>query len=318
MKKILLVTLVVAFFTLTVYSQENPCPTVSGIRKTNVVNNGNGTCTATITLHLTNDVSQSNPKGVQVEVLVGSSTTATLTQCFLASTVPGGADYTTNSFIAACSDVITIRITRFTASNGNCQGGTCGNIIVIQESPLPVTFSLFNATRNLSNVLLKWETSTEENNTGFAVERNITGAWEQITWVPTQAPGGNSNDLLIYSYTDLNNAKGVTQYRIRQVDLDGRSKYSEVRSVRGENQRGQITVYPNPSPDGKVNIVFDGGNVVRDLSVIDMSGRIVKQMRGVTVSNITIENLVPGMYTVRVVVPSTGEQIIEKLVVNKL
>ena len=52
-------------------------------------------------------------------------------------------------------------------------------------------------------------------------------------------------------------------------------------------------------------------------SVIDMSGRTVKQMKGVTNNNIQIDNLNAGFYTVRIVNTETGEQVVEKFVVNK-
>lgn len=183
--------------------------------------------------------------------------------------------------------------------------------------PLPVVFKSFSAVRNHSSVLLKWETASEINNSGFAVERNINGSWQQIAWVPTQAQGGNSSTDLAYTYNDQNTAKGVSQYRIRQVDMDDKSKFSETRIVRGEGQLGKTLVYPNPSNDGKVNIVFEDASSSRDVSVADMSGRVVKQFRGITNNNISIENLNPGMYTVRITVPETGEQVVQKVVVNK-
>jgi Secretion system C-terminal sorting domain len=182
---------------------------------------------------------------------------------------------------------------------------------------LPVEFKSFTAVRNRSNVLLTWETSMEKNNSGFAVERNINGVWQQIAWVPSQALGGNSDVALVYTLTDLNNVKGVSQYRIRQVDFDAKSKYSEVRSVRGDGQLGQTIVYPNPTNNGKVNIIFEEGSLKRDISVYDMSGREIQQMKAVTTNNITIENLNPGMYMVRIIAVETGEQVVEKVVVNK-
>lgn len=184
-------------------------------------------------------------------------------------------------------------------------------------SPLPVDFKSFSATRNHSNVLLKWETLTEKNNTGFAVERNTNGSWEQVSFVATQAPGGNSNDILSYQYVDFNITKGITQYRLRQIDFDSRSKYSEIRSVRGDGQAGGVIVYPNPTMDGKVNVSFEDASAIRDVSVIDMSGRMVKQIKGITNNNLQIDNLQPGMYTLRVVVPETGEQTVTRIVVNK-
>ena len=184
-------------------------------------------------------------------------------------------------------------------------------------APLPVDFKSFTATRNRSSVLLKWETSSEINNSGFAVERNMNGTWEQIAFVNSQAANGNSDALLVYTYSDMNNAKGITQYRIKQVDFDNKSKYTEIRSVRGLDQIGKVTVYPNPTSNGTVNVVFDDASVVRTISVMDMSGRTLKQINNVSNNNITIDNLQPGMYTLRILVPATGEQTVQKIVVNK-
>jgi hypothetical protein len=183
---------------------------------------------------------------------------------------------------------------------------------------LPVHFAAFTATRNKANVSISWSTATEQNNSGFAVERNVNGSWEQIAFVASQAFNGNSSSLLSYSYTDFNNVKGVSQYRIKQIDMDATGKYSDIKAVVGESMGGKTVVYPNPSDNGKVNVVFENASATsRDVTVSDMSGRIVKQLRGVTNNNVTIENLNPGMYSLRVVVPATGEQSVEKIVVNK-
>lgn len=184
-------------------------------------------------------------------------------------------------------------------------------------APLPVEFRSFTAARTRSNVLLVWETASERNNTGFAVERNTNGSWEQIAWIPTQAQNGNSDATLAYSYIDVNNVKGISQYRIRQVDIDAKATLSVIRSVRGEGQPGKTIVYPNPSNNGKINVIFEDASVTRNVMVADMSGRTVRQMKGITNNNITIENLNPGMYTIRIVAVETGEQAVEKVIVNK-
>ena len=76
-------------------------------------------------------------------------------------------------------------------------------------------------------------------------------------------------------------------------------------------------IYPNPSQDGSVNILFDEDRSNRDVMVSDMSGRIVKQYRNVTASNMRIDNLLPGVYSIRIVNQLNGTQTTEKLVVNK-
>jgi hypothetical protein len=50
---------------------------------------------------------------------------------------------------------------------------------------------------------------------------------------------------------------------------------------------------------------------------MDMNGRMIKQYKGISNNNIQIENLNAGIYTVRIVDIQTGEQVVEKFVVNK-
>src|SRR4030095_14991650 len=193
-----------------------------------------------------------------------------------------------------------------------------GGALCVEQGTLPVAFGAFSATRSNSVVALKWTTVTESNNLGFEIQRLIgSGSWQTLSFVATQAAQGNSASDLTYTYTDMNQTKGISQYRIKQIDIDKRSKYSEIRAVRGEGQKGKTIVYPNPSNDGKVRIIFEDVNGIRDVYVTDMSGRVIKQMKGVTSNNILIENLNAGIYTVRIVNNETNEQEVQKFVVNK-
>lgn len=183
---------------------------------------------------------------------------------------------------------------------------------------LPVNLKYFTASRSRDLVTLKWETAQETDSKGFDVQRKVGNAgWTTVDFVASKAPGGNSNTTLSYEFVDYNNTKGITQYRLRQIDFDGTLAYSQIRSVRGEAQKGKTIVYPNPSGDGKVNIIFEDVRTTRDVQVIDMSGRTIKQWKALTNNNITIDNLNAGFYTVRIVDTETGEQVIEKFVVNK-
>jgi hypothetical protein len=101
------------------------------------------------------------------------------------------------------------------------------------------------------------------------------------------------------------------------VDIDGKSAYSPIRAVRATGQKGKTIIYPNPSADGKVNVVFADVNTIRDVSLMDFNGRILKQWKGITTNNIRIDNLSAGFYTVRIVDTESGEQTVEKIVVKK-
>jgi hypothetical protein len=188
-----------------------------------------------------------------------------------------------------------------------------------QCTSLPVHLTYFTAKRtSSSNVTLSWQTSQELNSSGFEIQRQVgNGNWQVIAFVNSQAPNGNSNSPLTYSYIDNNSANAITQYRLRTVDIDGSSKYSDIRSVRGEGQAEKIIVYPNPSLDGKIKVVFDDVTGTRDVSLTDMSGRLVRQWSGITNNNLEIDNLTSGYYSLRVINRETGEQSVQKMVINK-
>jgi hypothetical protein len=191
--------------------------------------------------------------------------------------------------------------------------------ISLNCATLPVNFTTFTAARtNSSTVKLNWETAQEDNNKGFAVQRLVNGNWQIIGFVNSKAVNGNSGTPLSYEYTDFNDTRGVTQYRLMQVDIDNKAVFSVIRAVRGDAQvKGKTIVYPNPSGNGHINIVFEDKNATRDIVVTDMSGRTIKQFKAVSNNNIQIDNLNTGMYTVRIVDLETGTQEVQKFVVNK-
>lgn len=184
---------------------------------------------------------------------------------------------------------------------------------------LPVKFKSFIATRNnqkKEQVLLKWETASEQNNRGFYIQRKTSGEWKNIAFVFSVADKGNSNATLAYEYKEMNTSSGVTQYQLQQVDMDGKTSYSDVKAVMGMEQKGSVLIFPNPSSNGKVNLVFSEHNVARDVLVSDMSGRIVKQYRQVRDGSIEIEGLKSGFYTIKITNHSNSVSTVEKVIVK--
>jgi hypothetical protein len=188
---------------------------------------------------------------------------------------------------------------------------------LIECSPLPVSFKSFNAIRaNASNVSIAWTTASEQNNKGFNVQKNVNGEWKTIAFVFSQALNGNSTSDLSYSYSDPNNEKGISQYRVQQVDLDGKFTYSEIRAIRGEGAVGKIVIYPNPSADGKISVVFEDNTAVRDVIVNDMQGRIVQSFKGITNNILVIDRLTSGFYTIKVTNRTTAASSVQKVVIK--
>lgn len=178
--------------------------------------------------------------------------------------------------------------------------------------PLPVNMLSFSARRDDNNVALAWETGTEADCDGYEIQRRIgAGEFTSIAFVPTKAPGGNSQSLLRYTYFDNNPVKSVSEYRIKQKDLDGKYAFSEIRYVRGMSQDAGILIYPNPTVNGQVNVIFDETGR-KDINLLDNSGRLIRQWRSFNGSNLQISNLRPGSYLVRIVGDDGGFAVTKK------
>jgi hypothetical protein len=64
-------------------------------------------------------------------------------------------------------------------------------------------------------------------------------------------------------------------------------------------------------------VLFEQVNAIRNIVVLDMSGRVVKELKGVKDTKVTFENLRPGMHTIRVVNLSTGETASQKIMISE-
>jgi len=210
------------------------------------------------------------------------------------------------------------RIVSITFTSGT-ETTTCEDISKLTGQPaaLPVSMKAFTATRSKQTVGIKFETLSESNNKGFYVQRNTNGTWENIAFIFSKADNGNSGTPISYEYNDMNPIKGVSQYRLQQVDIDLRFRYSEIRMVRGEEQPAKHLLFPNPSNDGKINIVFDLKSGTRNVLVSDMSGRVVKSFRNVSAANLSIDNLENGVYSIQIIDLSTAVSSVEKVIIKR-
>ncbi|MFT3827094.1 MAG: T9SS type A sorting domain-containing protein [Chitinophagaceae bacterium] len=192
--------------------------------------------------------------------------------------------------------------------------------LIINGCPntLPVGLLSFNGARQSnSSVLLKWETAFEANNKGFEIQRKTgEGNFQAIGFVSSSARDGNSNSLLTYQFVDANSSGDLTQYRLAQTDIDNKQTLSNIIIIKGNKTTGMaVVVYPNPSPDGKVKLLFSDTEI-KDIKVIDNTGKIVQLKRSVTASCLDIAGLQSGMYFLSVTLQSTGESVIKKVVVR--
>lgn len=163
---------------------------------------------------------------------------------------------------------------------------------------LPVDLTDFIVTKQANSVLLDWTTGSESNNRGFEIEYSIDGNnWKKIAFQASKAAEGNSVSPLSYQFKHTDPVSGTNYYRLKQVDLDGKWKYSPVRQVRMNGHN--LTVYPNPARD-KIIIKGLAGN--ETIQLFDITGIKVKQVKGrLQEESIGISDLREGIYHIVIV-----------------
>ena len=175
---------------------------------------------------------------------------------------------------------------------------------------LPVTGMQLTVTLSSNNSLVNWRTQTEINTDKFEVQRSTDGInFNHLAFVTA---AGNSNSNRAYRITDPLYAEGIYYYRIRSIDRDGRSSYSEVKNI--QFRFGQLQVVAGPNPfTSYINV--NNMKQVERLDMVDVTGRILvtKKINNQSATRFDVPGLPAGFYYLRVT-KTTGEQQVIKLV----
>jgi hypothetical protein len=162
---------------------------------------------------------------------------------------------------------------------------------------LPVSLKLFIAEKNEESVLLKWVTASESLNKGFYIERREGGRdWVTIAFVNSKAKGGNSQSELEYTYLDPLITHSIIQYRLKQIDIDGKFQYSAIRVI-GNDGRNELTIFPNPS-NGNLNILFPDRDAEYNVIIYSADGKKANSWKQCK-SSLHISGLKQGLYILK-------------------
>jgi hypothetical protein len=177
------------------------------------------------------------------------------------------------------------------------------------DALLPVVITKFDG-ETIKNVHhLTWETSTEIENRGFDVERSADGrSFSSIGFVPTKSANGNSASVLSYNFEDSRPLPGISYFRLKQTDINGRSNYSKVLMLQTAvgNDMQYSLVYPNPV-GSQLNMIVLAPKATRiNVQIVDFVGRAVRTQsfdvkRGSNNIQMNVGNLNSGQYMVKCV-----------------
>ncbi|MFB6274215.1 MAG: alpha-amylase family glycosyl hydrolase [Salinibacter sp.] len=196
--------------------------------------------------------------------------------------------------------------------------GALGEFVLASNSEgLPVEMAGFDATTRDEAVRLTWQTAAETNNAEFRIQRRTgdganggAGAW---TTVGAVEGAGSTTEVRRYQFTD-NNLPFATdrlEYRLVQVDTDGRVHYSKTVAV--ERPVDDVVLrgtFPNPAR-GQVTVQYALPEArTATLRLYDMLGRRVKSVaqskqQGRRRVTLDVSGLTSGVYFLRLTVGET-------------
>ena len=203
------------------------------------------------------------------------------------------------------NEVITPR-TALTSSGSYWTNTDQGSIKQAFSQPtnftLPITLVSFTAAKAGTDVNLNWLVSSETNAKGYDVERS-SGNGAAFTKIGYVAANNNGK----YSSIDLSPLNSANYYRLKMTDLDGKFKYSEVRTVLFNGSAVLFDIYPNPVVSNNLNLHLQQYNYAGKAQAIitDIAGRSIQTstinvVKGNNQIPLTVKNLNSGSYFVTV------------------
>jgi hypothetical protein len=179
------------------------------------------------------------------------------------------------------------------------------------EVVLSVELMEFWAKIEQNIVRLSWITAQEINNSFYVLQKSQ----DTKTWTTIARINGKGTYLgkSIYNATDPFPAKGVTYYRLKQVDFDGTTDFSKVISIE-YGQKSSIKVYPNPMTD--VLNIAHGEEKVKSVAIYNVVGQLVRSYTfDIThIGTINLTDLWQGQYILRIT--TEGSTYVERI--NKM
>ncbi len=155
--------------------------------------------------------------------------------------------------------------------------------IYSDNSALPVELTDLIANKDNDEVDLHWETQTEVNNYGFEIQREDNSQnknlnnWIKIGFVNGS---GNSNSPKSYSFQDKEPQIGEEEYRLKQIDNDGKISYSKIVdvSIQSPKKYELLQNYPNPfNPSTRIDFQIPKSQNV-EIKVFDILGKEIKTL----------------------------------------
>ncbi|HMI77631.1 MAG TPA: T9SS type A sorting domain-containing protein [Ferruginibacter sp.] len=213
---------------------------------------------------------------LEVEILGGPPTTPSTVR--FACLPNGGASGQHNFYVETNTGDHTNEATMFYGAGANNGGSySAYSFMPLLGILLPIKWLSFDAIKQGNNALLNWSVANENANHHYELLRSSDGINYTNIGIVNKSTTGSTT----YNYTDIgiNNLNAtILYYRIKQVDIDGKSGYSDIRFITIDKKvNTAITVFPNPVTEGfYVSIPFENrDNSIVKLNLISANGQFI-------------------------------------------
>ncbi len=163
---------------------------------------------------------------------------------------------------------------------------------------LPVTYSAYSvALQSDQTAKIDWTTTAETNADLYRVERSLDGT--NFETIGERRAQGVAAEGSTYTFTDPKPLTGTAYYRIRQLDNNGQSSFTDVKSITGHAAETlQVSAFPNPATD---QLHLNGNLTGGQAELLDLSGRQVYVTTLVADANVLdVSAVETGLYILRV------------------
>ncbi|MEO6454351.1 MAG: LamG-like jellyroll fold domain-containing protein, partial [Ginsengibacter sp.] len=168
-------------------------------------------------------------------------------------------------------------------------------VLTSSVSVLPLQLVSFQGLLFNTDASLQWETNNELNVNYFELERKLPGenSFTVINNVDAKNTGNN-----YYSYIDKGLPTGITWYRLRIIDKDGKKSYSSIITI--SNKAKAITIFPNPATN-VLNVIYPGANNKTRAAILTSDGRVILNNINLvsTTNQINVSRLAAGTYILK-------------------